>query len=134
MTARFLLDTNIVIFALRRRPGPLRDKLRNEAGRMAVSSITVSELAYGTEHSSDVTGNRHAVEQFLALTVVLPFDAAAAQHAGEIRAKLTTAGQMIGGYDVLIAGHARSAGLALVTNNTREFTRVPGLEILDWTT
>ncbi|MFT3876016.1 MAG: PIN domain-containing protein [Propioniciclava sp.] len=74
-----------------------------------------------------------ATFDFLTLTTVLPFDAAAAQHAGEIRAKLTIAGQTIGGYDVLIAGHARSAGLAVVTNNTREFMRVPGLEVLDWT-
>lgn len=98
-----------------------------------MSSITVAELAYGAERSSDAAGNRQAVEQFLALTAVLPFDAAAAQHAGEIRAKLTTAGQTIGGYDVLTAGHGRSAGLAVVTNNTREFARVPGLEVLDWT-
>ena len=64
---------------------------------------------------------------------MLPFDASAAQHAGEIRARLSTAGTPIGGYDVLIAGHARSAGLTVVTNNTREFERVPGLEVVDWT-
>ena len=129
---RFLLDTNIVVFALRRHPGPLRERLLEASGRLAVSSITVSELAYGTERSADRPANRRAVEQFLALTSVLPFDAAAAEHAGEIRATLATAGIPIGGYDVLIAGHARSAGLAVVTDNTREFARVPGLEVLGW--
>lgn len=133
MTARFLLDTNIVIFALRRSPGPLRDHLRAESDRLAISTITVSELAYGAEKSADANANRRAVGQFLALARVLPFDASAAQHAGEVRARLAAAGTPIGGYDVLIAGHARSAGLTVVTNNTREFERVPGLEVVDWT-
>lgn len=133
MTPRFLLDTNIVVFALRRTPGPLRARLRAEHGRLAVSSVTVSELAYGAERSMDPAASRLAVEQFLALTTILPFDAAAAQHAGEIRARLALAGTPIGGYDVLIAGHARAAGLIVVTNNTREFSRVPGLEVVDWT-
>jgi len=132
VTQRFLLDTNIVIFALRRTDGPLRARLRAESDRLAVSTITVSELAYGAEKSADPTANRHAVEQFLALARILPFDAAAAQHAGEIRAQLAMTGTPIGGYDVLIAGHARSSGLAVVTNNRREFDRVPGLEVVDW--
>ena len=133
MRPRFLLDTNIVIFALRRSPGPLREQLRQESGRRAVSTVTVSELTYGAERSTDPVSSRLDVERFLALVTVLAFDAAAAQHAGEIRAQLATAGTPIGGYDVLIAGHARSAGLAVVTNNTREFSRVTGIEILDWT-
>lgn len=133
MSPRFLLDTNIVIFALRRSPGPLRERMRVESDRLAVSTITVSELAYGAERSNDPGGNRLAVEQFLALVAVLPFDAAAAAHAGEIRGRLAAAGTPIGGYDVLIAGHARAAGLAVVTNNTREFARVLGLEVTDWT-
>ncbi len=132
MSPRFLLDTNIVIFALRRAPGPLRDRLRLESGRLAISTITVSELAYGAEKSADPVANRLAVEQFLSLAAILAFDAAAAGHAGEIRARLAAAGIPIG-YDVLIAGHARSAGLAVVTNNTGEFTRVAGLEVVDWT-
>ena len=133
MTQRYLLDTNIVIFALRRADGPLRAHLRAESDRLAVSAITVSELAYGAQKSADPTANRRAVEQFLALARVLPFDAPAAQHAGEIRAQLAMAGTPIGGYDVLLAGHARSAGLAMITNNRREFDRVPGLEVDDWT-
>lgn len=133
MKPRFLLDTNIVVFAIRRRPGPLRGRLQAESGRLAVSSITVAELAYGAQRSADPARSRQAYDQFLALTTVLPFDDAAAQHAGEIRAHLTAAGTLIGGYDLLIAGHARAAGLAIVTNNTREFSRVPGLEVVDWT-
>lgn len=133
MTLRYLLDTNIVIFALRRKAGPLRDRLRAESDRLAVSTITVSELAYGAQGSTDPSSNRRVVEQFLALTSVLPFTSAAAEHAGEIRALLAAAGTPIGGYDLLIAGHARSAGLAVVTNNAREFARVPGLETVDWT-
>lgn len=133
MTARYLLDTNIVIFALRRADGPLRARLRAESDRLAVSAITVSELAYGIQKSADPTANRRAVEQFLALARILPFDGPAADHAGEIRAHLAAEGTPIGGYDVLIAGHARSAGLAVVTNNRREFDRVPGLEVIDWT-
>ncbi len=132
MTARYLLDTNIVIFALRRGSESLRDRLRAERDRLVVSTITVSELAYGSAKSSDPHANRLAVEQFLSLVSVLPFDVSAAQHAGEIRQQLGAVGAPIGGYDVLIAGHARSAGLAVVTNNTREFERVPGLEVVDW--
>lgn len=116
----------------RRSPGSLRDHLRAESDRLAISTITVSELANGAEKSADANANRRAVGHFLALARVLPFDASAAQHAGEIRARLA-AETPIGGYDVLIAGHARSAGLTVVTNNSREFERVPGLEVVDWT-
>lgn len=118
---------------MRREPSPLRQRLRAESDRLAVSTITVSELAYGVQRSTEPSSNRRAVEQFLALTSVLPFTSAAAEHAGEIRALLAAAGTPIGGYDVVIAGHARSAALAVVTNNTREFARVPGLEVIDWT-
>ena len=132
MTLRFLLDTNIVVFALRSRPTSLRDRLSDASGRLAVSTITVSELAYGTERSKDAAANRSATRAFIANVEVLAFDSDAAEHAGEIRADLAKAGTPIGGYDVLIAGHARSRGLAVVTNNVREFARVPGLQVVDW--
>ena len=132
MTARFLLDTNIVIFALRNRTPLLRDRLREHVGRMAVSSITVAELHFGIERSADPVRNRQATEEFLALVEVLDFGAAAAGHAGEIRAGLARPGTPIGVYDVLIAGHARAAGLTVITNNVREFERVPGLLVEDW--
>lgn len=132
MTARYLLDTNIVIFALRNRTPVLRDRLREHVGRMAVSSITLAELQFGIERSSDPTRNRQATSEFLALVEVLDFGAAAAEHAGEIRAGLAGLGTPIGAYDVLIAGHARASGLTVVANNVREFERVPGLLVADW--
>mgnify|MGYP000265357815 CR=1 FL=1 len=132
MSARVLLDTNILIFALRNRTAGLHEQMRAHAGRMAVSTVSVAELAYGIERSSDPARNRRATEELLALTTRLALDEHAAVHAGEIRAALASAGTPIGAYDVLIAGHARSAGLTLVTNNVREFARVPGLLVADW--
>lgn len=129
---RYLLDTNILIFALRRDPR-LRVRLSASAGRMAVSTVTVMELEYGIHHSSEPGRNRAATESILSLIRVLPLTQEAAMHAGEIRSELAEFGLPIGAYDVMIAGHARSAGLALVTNNTREFGRVAGLQIEDWT-
>jgi tRNA(fMet)-specific endonuclease VapC len=99
-----------------------------------VSTLTVSELHCGIERSSAPAANRAAVEAFLAFTAVLDFDTAAAVHTGDIRAVLAQVGQPIGSYDAMIAGHARSAGLTVVTNNTREFARVPGLLVVDWLT
>ena len=132
MSVRYLLDTNIVIFALRTRADTLRARFTAAQGTMAVSTITVAELAYGVERSARPDDNRTGVEQFLALLDVLPFDAAAAEHSGRIRAELGTAGTPIGAYDALIAGQARSRGLVVVTNNTREFSRVAGLLVEDW--
>ena len=132
MTARFLLDTNIVIFAIRNRTPLLRERLTDNFGRIAVSTVTVAELHYGVERSSDPARNRRATEEFLALLEVQRFTTAAAEHSGEIRAALATSGRPIGAYDVLIAGHARAGGLTVVTNNVREFERVPGLLVEDW--
>ena len=132
MTARFLLDTNIVIFALRDRTPTLRERLTEHFGRMAVSTITVAEMHYGIERSSDPARNRRATDEFLSLVEVQSLSAAAAEHAGEIRAALAAVGRPIGAYDVLIAAHARAAGLTVVTNNVREFDRVPGLLVEDW--
>lgn len=132
MSVRYLLDTNIVIFALRTRADTLRARFTAAQGTMAVSTITVAELAYGVERSARPEDNRAAVEQFLALLEVLPVDAAAAEHSGRIRAELAATGTPIGAYDALIAGQARSRGLVVVTNNTREFSRVAGLLVEDW--
>ena len=132
MTARFLLDTNIVIFALRDRTPALRERLTEHFGRMAVSVVTLAELHYGVERSSDPARNRRATDEFLSLVEVQPLSAAAAEHSGEIRASLAAVSRPIGSYDVLIAGHARAAGLTVVTNNVREFDRVPGLLVEDW--
>lgn len=98
-----------------------------------MSTVTVSELHHGVERSAAPGTNRLAVESLLAQTEVLDFSTAAAIHTGEIRAALSRAGQPIGNYDAMIAGHARSAGLTVVTNNRRELDRVPGLLVEDWT-
>ena len=129
---RYLLDTNIAIFILRNRPAELQARFVEARGQLAISSISVAELAYGAEKSERSAENQRAVDEFLALLDVLDFDSAAASHSGQIRAALGMAGTPIGAYDVLIAGHARSRGLVVVTNNTREFERVPGLMIEDW--
>ena len=129
---RYLLDTNIAIFVLRSRETSLQDRFAGATGQLAMSSISVAELTYGAEKSSRPAENQQAVEGFLAVLEVLPFDHGAAVHAGQIRAQLGVAGTPIGAYDLLIAGHARSRGLVVVTNNTREFERVPGLLVNDW--
>nr|WP_236779185.1 type II toxin-antitoxin system VapC family toxin [Agromyces seonyuensis] len=127
-----MLDTNIVIFALRNRTPVLRERMHRVSGFAAVSTITVAELHEGVWRSADPTQARAAVDGLLALVDVLDFDQAAAAHAGGIRAALRTAGTPIGPFDTLLAGHARSAGLTMVTNNVREFARVDGLRVEDW--
>lgn len=129
---RYLLDTNIVIYVLKRRPVEVLSTFNANASRMAISSITLAELLHGAEKSSRVSENLSVIEDFCSRLEVLPYDAKAAQHYGAIRAALERQGQPIGVNDLHIAGHARSAGLVLVTNNLSEFTRVPALEIENW--
>ena len=131
---RYLLDTNIVIEVLRHRPEALRRRFADNSGRLGISSITVSELYFGAEKSSRREDNLNAIEAFLPLVEILDFNAGAASHAGELRAALARSGTPIGPYDVLIAGHARSLGLTVVTNNLKEFSRVEGLRVEDWLT
>ena len=132
MTLRFMLDTNVCIRVLRDRPAVLRVRFNEEAEGLAISTIVLTELLHGAAKSARPVDNRREVERMAARLAVLPFDADAAAHAADIRAVLERQGQGIGGYDVLIAGHARSRGLALVTANLREFTRVAGLRSEDW--
>lgn len=129
---RYLLDTNLCIRVLRDRPAVLRERFNRDADALCISTIVLAELLHGAEKSARPVENRHEVERFAARLSVLPFDAEAAAHAGEIRAALERRGLAIGGYDVLIAGHARSRGLVVVTGNLREFERVEGLRCEDW--
>jgi tRNA(fMet)-specific endonuclease VapC len=129
---RYLLDTNIVIYVLKRRPVELLAIFNANAGRMAISSITLAELMHGAEKSQRVSENLVAIEDFCSRLEVLPYGAKAAQHYGAIRAALEKTGQPIGVNDLHIAGHARSEGLILVTNNVFEFERVPALELENW--
>ena len=129
---RYLLDTNIVIYVLKRRPVEVLSTFNVNASRMAISSITLAELLHGAEKSSRVSENLAAVEDFCSRLQVLPYGPKAAQHYGAIRAALEKLGQPIGVNDMHIAAHARSEGLVLVTNNMGEFARVPALEAENW--
>ena len=129
---KYLLDTNIVIYVIKRRPIEVMGVFNENAGRMAISAITLSELFHGAEKSAKVAQNLAVVEEFASLLEVLPYTAKASQHYGAIRSALEKAGQPMGVNDLHIAAHARSEGLTLVTNNLGEFERVPGLLMENW--
>lgn len=129
---RYLLDTNIVIYVIKRRPLAALESFNQNAGRMAISSITLAELMHGAEKSSKPPANLTVIEDFCSRLDVLPYGAKAAQHYGSIRATLEVRGQTIGVNDLHIAAHARSEGLVLVSNNLREFERVDGLQFENW--
>lgn len=129
---KYLLDTNIVIYVIKRRPLQVLEIFNRHHGRMAISSITLAELVHGAEKSSDVPRNTAVVEDFVSRLTVLPYDDKAAWQYGAIRAALEKIGQPIGVNDLHIAAHARSNGLILVSNNLREFERVPGLLLENW--
>ncbi len=129
---RYMLDTNLCIRVLRDRPQAARLRFNQEADGLCISTIVLTELLLGAEKSARPADNRRSVDALVARLIVLAFDDNAAAHAAEIRATLERQGQPIGGYDVLIAGHARSRGLVLITGNLREFSRVDGLRSEDW--
>lgn len=130
---KYLLDTNICIYTIKNRPDSVRKTFIEHDGQMCVSTITQMELIYGAEKSAAVARNLKDVEGFLARLEVKDFDSSAAAHTGQIRAELAKAGTPIGPYDQMIAGHARSLGLIVVTNNVSEFSRVPGIRVENWT-
>lgn len=129
---KYLLDTNIAIYVIKRRPLEVMGVFNENAGRMAISAITLSELYHGAEKSAKVAQNLAVVEEFASLLEVLPYTAKASQHYGAIRTSLERTGRPIGVNDLHIAAHARSEGLTVVTNNLGEFERVPGLLIENW--
>jgi tRNA(fMet)-specific endonuclease VapC len=129
---KYMLDTNVCVRVLRDRPESLRGRFNSEAPSLSISSVVLYELLYGAAKSGRPVENRHGVEAFAERLKVLDFDSDAAAHAGEIRAELEQRGKVIGGYDLLIAGHARSRGLVVVTGNLREFQRVDGLRCENW--
>lgn len=129
---KYLLDTNIVIYTLNDRPAKVRAAFKQHAGEMCLSSISLGELIYGAEKSAQVERNLGVIEGLAARLTIQPFDAQAAMHFGQLRAELARSGRLIGPYDMMIAGQARALGLILVTNNRREFDRVPGLRVENW--
>jgi len=129
---RFMLDTNIVIYVIKRRPLAALELFNAHSGQMALSSITLAELLHGAEKSVSPQRALAVVEDFCSRLDVLAYGAKAAQHYGSIRAALERAGQPIGVNDMHIAAHARSEGLTLVSNNLHEFERVPALQTANW--
>jgi len=129
---KFMLDTNICTFTIKNRPEHVREAFNAHHGQLCISTVTLMELVFGAEKSSNPQRNLAVVEGFAARLEVLKYDWEAAANTGQLRAELAKLGTPIGPYDQMIAGHARSQGLILVTNNTREFERVPGLRIEDW--
>ena len=129
----YMLDTNILIRAIRRRDDPLCQRLLQKiGGEVCISSITYAELVYGAKRSSNPGKNMQAVHSLLSGIYILPFDTAAAWEAGDIMAALAMIGNPIGDRDALIAAHARSLSVTLVTHGTGEFSRVPNLTLEDW--
>jgi len=129
---RYMLDTNICIFTIKNKPAQVREAFNRHHGQLCISTITLMELIYGAEKSAAAQKNLAVVEGFVARLEVLPYDNDAAAHTAMIRAELARAGTPIGPYDQMIAGHGRSQGLVIVTNNLREFERVAGLRTEDW--
>ena len=130
----FLLGTDICSYLMKRTHPALIEWVRAfESRELKISTVTVYELEFGARRSERYEALSRIIRAFLDNVEVLPFDAAAAREAGAVRAELTGAGTVIGAYDLQIAGHARALGAVLVTNNVREFERVAGLRVENWT-
>ena len=131
---KLLLDTKICIYIIKQQPVTvLKRFLEYQVGDIGISSITLSELRYGVAKSTHREKNAKALDEFIIPLELVSYDESAAHVYGDIRAALEKAGTPIGSMDMLIAAHAVSLGIPLVTNNTREFLRVPSLKIIDWT-
>ena len=127
-----LLDTNICIHVINAKPPAVLERFRQyRMGEVGLCSVVAAELAYGVAKSGSAR-NRQALEMFLAPLIILPFDDEAVWAYGNLRAELERKGTPIGALDTMIAAHALSQQSTLVTNNTREFARVPGLALENW--
>jgi tRNA(fMet)-specific endonuclease VapC len=133
MAVRYLLDTNTCIYIAKHNPPAVRERFaRHAASDLAMSVVTFGELRFGAEKSQSKEKARAAIQQLRSRIKVCPLPIAAAEHYGEIRAELQKNGQTIGNNDIWIAAHARAEGWVVVTNNEREFERVPGLVVENW--
>ena len=126
----YMLDTDLCIRVMRNAPDTIVGRLNRHATQLCISAITLGELCFGAEKSRNVAANLDRIEQFVARLAVLDFDPEAARHYGQMRDSLLR--HPIGANDMLIAAHARSRNLTLVTWNANEFGRVPGLRVEDW--
>ena len=130
---KYMLDTNICIYAIKKKPEKVFQKLQMiEPEDVCISSITYAELVHGVEKSAMIEKNRVALALLLANIRILDFDVNAANEYGIIRAELEKQGTPIGTLDTMIAGHAKSCGCTVVTNNEKEFSRVKGLNVENW--
>jgi len=129
---KYMLDTDIVIYTIKNKPAVVREAFKAHYGQICISTITLMELVYGAEKSSNPERNLQEVEGLAARLDVLDYNDLAAVHTGQIRAELAKVGKPVGPYDQMIAGHARSKGFILVTNNMREFKRIPGIRVENW--
>jgi tRNA(fMet)-specific endonuclease VapC len=128
-----MLDTNVCIYLIKEHPPSVVERFASHAvGDIGISVITLAELEYGVSKSSRPVKNREALDQFISPLEVSPFDRPATAAYGKLRATLEKKGQSIGSMDLLIAAHALSLGVRLITHNIREFGRVPGLRVEDW--
>ena len=130
---RYMLDTNICIYAIKHKPEQVFIRLQeHDPAEICISSVTYAELVHGVEKSKAIEKNRVALAVLLANIEIMVFDSSAAESYGKIRAALEKAGAPIGPLDMMIAGHAKALGHTLVTNNTKEFERVTGLKLENW--
>lgn len=130
---KWMLDTNICIDIITERPKSVLDRFKDHVvGDIGISVITLAELEYGVSASSHPAKNREALNQFVSPLEIAPFERQATAEYGRLRAALEKKGQTIGSMDLLIAAHAVSLDVRLITHNSREFGRVPGLKIEDW--
>ena len=131
---RYMLDTNICIYAIKHKPEQVFMRLQeHDPIDICISSVTYAELVHGVEKSKAIEKNRVALALLLANIEIMNFDSLAAESYGKIRADLEKAGTSIGPLDMMIAGHAMALGYTVVTNNTKEFERVKGLKLENWT-
>ena len=130
---KYMLDTNICIYIIKHQPeNVIRKFMEHDPDDICISAITYAELAHGVEKSQAREKNRVALMLLLSEIQIVPFDDLAAQVYGVVKADLQKKGTLIGPMDTLIAAHAKALNLTLVTNNTKEFARVDGLELEDW--
>lgn len=129
---KYMLDTDTCIYTINRKPPHLKRLFNAHIGQLCISSVTWGELICGAEKSQAVERNLQQLEGFGARLEILSYDEGAAVQFGQVKAELEKQGNIIGAYDMMIAGHARSEGLILVTNNQNEFMRVAGLRTENW--
>lgn len=129
---KYMLDTNMCIYAQKNISQVIEKIKNNFQYGVAISSITLAELEFGVQASANIEKNTIALYKFLSIIEILNFDSSAATEYGKIRADLKRKGTPIGNMDMLIAAHAKSEDLIVVTHNTREFERVEGLQLEDW--